>query len=82
MSAMISPFQVGDRVSSADLATWSYVGLSGRPDVDRNAVRRYTKGQWVLEVRALSDRNRPSRVMSVRTSGEDADWWQDQRDQR
>ena len=80
MALMASPFQVGDRVDPAALATWSYVGLSGRPDEDPAAVRRYTKGQWLLEVRALSDRNRPSRVMSIRTSAEDALWWKGRRD--
>jgi len=56
--------------------------VTGRPDADRDAVRRYRKGDWILELRAFVDRNRPARVVAIRTRAEDERWWSDERMRR
>ena len=78
----MSPFSVGDKVRPKELIGWIYTGLQGIPDKERDAVRRYRKGQWVMEVRAHSDRYRFARVMSIRTIAQDAAYWSDQRQRR
>ena len=74
-----APFSAGDKVRPNDLVGWTYTGLQGKPDKERDAVRRYRKGQWVLEIRAHSDRSRLARVMSVRTIAQDQAYWSDRR---
>ena len=74
-----APFQVGDLVRSNELATWNYTGLAGKPGVDKDAVRRFTKGSWVLEVGAHRNTSRTSRVVSIRTSDEDEAYWKETR---
>ena len=74
-----APFKAGDRVRSEELATWQYVGLRGRPGKDKTAVRRFTKGQWSLEVYAHLDHRRSTRVVSIRTLEEDATFWRETR---
>ena len=74
-----APFKAGDRVGSRELATWQYVGLSGKPGKDRHAVRRFTKGGWSLEVYAHADHSRSTRVISIRTLEEDATYWRETR---
>lgn len=74
-----TPFQIGERVRPSQLVAWAYAGLTGKPDKDPHAVRRYKKGQWVLEIRAYGDRTRPARVMSIRTSAEDDQHWKNAR---
>jgi len=71
------PFKAGERVRPTDLIGWSYTGLTGKPDADPKAVRRYRKGDWVLELRAFSDWRTPARVVSCRTIQEDQRWWRD-----
>lgn len=73
------PFEVGERISPASLHGWIYAGLSGTPDKDVNASRRYTKGMWVLELQAFSNKQRPAKVLAVRTETEDKEWWDQQR---
>ena len=68
------PFEVGERIAPISLVGWNYVGLTGIPD-QPNASRRYTKGMWVLEVGARTDRKRSARVLSIRTDSEDKQWW-------
>ena len=58
---------------------WTYTGLTGTPDVDPAAVRRFSKGDWILELRAHGNRNRASSVMSIRTIEQDRHWWQQAR---
>ena len=69
-----APFEVGERVVPMSLMGWDYAGLAGVPDKP-NAVRRYIKGMWVLELSAFSNRKRPARVLSIRTESEDKQWW-------
>jgi hypothetical protein len=76
------PFGVGDKVRPNQLFDWTYTGLKGKPDKERDAVRRYRKGQWIIEVRAHSDRSRLARVMSVRTIAQDDAYWHLQRQSR
>ena len=73
------PFHVGQRLRQADLVGWTYTGLTGTPDVDPAAVRRFSKGDWILELRAYGNRNRASSVMSIRTIEQDRHWWQQAR---
>jgi len=68
------PFEVGERIAPIQLVGWNYVGLSGIPD-QPGASRRYTKGMWVLELRALSNTKRPVKVLSMRTEEDDKQWW-------
>jgi hypothetical protein len=65
-----------------ELVGWAYTGLSGTPDEDPEALRRYRKGDWVLELRAFSDRGRRTRVISIRTVQEDQRWWREARVRR
>jgi len=73
------PFQIGDRVRPTQLHGWTYTGLTGKPDIDSSAVRRYTNGWWLLEVRAYQNRTRLASVVSIRTPDEDKQWWSDKR---
>lgn len=75
-----TPYEVGDCIERSELTSWNYTGLSGKPGRDKHAVRRYTKGMWVLEVHALTRTDRPSRVVSIRTSDADALYWSTTRD--
>lgn len=68
------PFEIGQRVVPSDLFGWVYTGLSGKPGAP-GACRRYTKGQWVLELMAQVDRKRTTRVTTIRTQSEDDHWW-------
>ncbi|MCP5178985.1 MAG: hypothetical protein R3E84_05030 [Pseudomonadales bacterium] len=61
-----------------ELWGWEYVGLSGKPGLE-NAVRRFTNGDWALEVRALKDPGAPTRVVSIRTLAEDNAHWAETR---
>lgn len=72
---LMPPFSVGERVRPDQLVAWTYTGLKGKPDKEKDAVRRYGKGQWVIEIRAYSDRSRLARVMSVRTNAQDDKYW-------
>lgn len=69
------PFQVGEEIQPKQLSAWAYTGLSGIPGKDKNAVRRFKKGGWVLEVRAHQNRARVTRVVSIRTTTEDDTHW-------
>lgn len=71
-----APFEVGQRVRQADLVGWTYTGLTGTPDLDPKAVRRFIKGDWILELRAYSNRHRLSSVVAIRTAEQDRRWWQ------
>lgn len=77
-----APFEVGERVNANQLISWSYAGLSGKPGKDLNAVRRFKKGAWILEVFAHEKATRESRVVSIRTSDEDASHWLETRERR
>ncbi len=72
------PYQIGERVAPATLMGWNYSGLSGTPDKP-NAVRRYIKGMWVMELTAWTNKRKPAKVISVRTESEDKQWWADQK---
>lgn len=74
-----TPYQVGDRVDTKELISWVYTGLSGKPGKDKDAVRRFKKGIWVLELRAHENPGRASRVVSIRTSDADEVHWQETR---
>ena len=73
------PFRIGERIRPDQLATWNYIGLSGRPGRDRHAVRRYRKGDWVLEIHATLSFKNPSFVTSIRTAAEDDAFWKETR---
>jgi len=75
-----APYEVGDRISQNDLKSWVYSGLSGKPGRDKHALRRFTKGMWVLEVQAHVRRETPSRVASIRSSDADEVFWSETRD--
>jgi hypothetical protein len=75
------PFLIGDWVVPKTLIGWSYSGLAGRPD-DPSAVRRYRKGDWVLELSARSNVALRARVVAIRTTLEDDAWWSDERRRR
>ena len=75
------PLQVGDLVSPSSLHGWTYVGLTGRPD-DPAAVRSYRKGEWVLELRARSNRALKAKVVSIRTTHQDDVRWAEERQRR
>jgi hypothetical protein len=70
-----APYEVGNRVRLQELYGWTYTGLQGKPGVDAHAVRRYVKGDWVLEIRAHEDQRRIASVVSIRTREQDAQWW-------
>lgn len=77
-----APFEVGERINPNQLISWSYAGLSGKPGKDTYAVRRFKKGTWILEVLAHEKATRVSRVVSIRTSDEDASHWLETRERR
>jgi len=70
-----APFEIGERIHPDQLQTWVYAGLTGKPGRDKHAVRRFTKGDWTMEVRAHKDPRTPSRVVSIRTLAEDDEYW-------
>ena len=72
------PFDVGERVHRNQLLSWKYTGLSGKPGA-KKAVRRFKKGQWVVEVYAHVDPTQASRVVSVRTAEQDRIHWTETR---
>jgi hypothetical protein len=73
------PFRVGERVHPDQLAAWTYTGLCGKPGKDKDAVRRFRKGLWVLEVQALENPGRATRVVSIRSADEDNHHWRETR---
>ncbi len=79
---VVKPFAVGEQIRPNHLVAWTYTGLRGKPNKERDAVRRYRKGQWVIQIRACTDRSRLSRVMSVRTIEQDNQYWSDERQRR
>jgi hypothetical protein len=76
---MEAPFSTGQRLHPDQLHSWEYVGLSGMPGRDKHSVRRFKKGDWVLEMHAHKDPRAVSRVVSIRTIAEDADLWAETR---
>ncbi len=68
------PFEVGERVLPADLLGWDYTGLSGTPG-SSGASRRYTRGMWVMELIAHTNKQKPTRVVTMRTQADDKLWW-------
>ena len=75
-----APFEIGDRVDQNELTSWIYTGLSGKPGRDKHAVRRFKKGMWVLEVHAHVRPDEISRVVSIRSSDADEEFWSETRD--
>ena len=78
---MDAPYEVGDRVSADQLASWEYKGLSGKPGGE-NACRRYAKGQWILEVHAGVNPRARTRVVAIRTIEADSKHWRDARERQ
>jgi DNA-binding transcriptional MerR regulator len=76
---METAFEIGEQVHPDQLRTWEYVGLSRKPGVDKSSIRRFRKGDWILEVRALKDPYALSRVVSIRTLEKDPDLWAETR---
>ena len=76
---MEAPFAIGERVHPDQLQTWEYVGLSGKPGRDKHSVRRFKRGDWILEVQAHKNPNPSSRVASIRTLAEDDQYWAETR---
>lgn len=74
-----TPFHVGERIRLEELIGWTFTGVSGRPGKDVDSVRRYTKGDWVMEIQALADRKRRAPVVAIRTREQDDEWWRDER---
>jgi hypothetical protein len=74
-----APYAVGQRVRAQELYSWTYTGLQGKPGIDLDSVRRYVKGDWVLQVRAHADQSRNAAVVTIRTRAQDAQWWIDER---
>jgi hypothetical protein len=74
IDSSIPPFEIAERVLPGKLIGWIYRGLSGTPGKP-GASRRYTKGEWVLEVVAHADQKRSARVVTIRTLSEDKIWW-------
>ncbi len=72
---MTAPFTIGERIRPDQIRTWEYVGLSGMPGRDKHSVRRFKKGDWVLELRAQIDPRATTRVVSIRTLHEDDRHW-------
>lgn len=75
-----APFEIGDRIGQSELASWSYTGLSGKPGIDKQATRRFKKGMWVLEVQAHVRPDKPTRVVSIRSTDADEQFWSETRD--
>ncbi|HET6470205.1 MAG TPA: hypothetical protein VFG38_00090 [Pseudomonadales bacterium] len=69
-----APYEVGQLVRPHELYGWTYTGLQGKPGA-AESVRRYVKGDWVLQVRAHSDPRRNAAVVSIRTCAQDSQWW-------
>lgn len=82
MSNANTPYEVGHRVHLQELYGWTYTGLEGKPGIDTHAVRRYVKGDWVLEIRAHTDQRRSAAVVSIRTREQDTQWWAAERSRR
>ena len=76
-----APYQVGQRVLPQELYGWTYTGLQGKPG-DADSVRRYTKGDWVMQIRAHANQSRSAAVVSIRTREQDAQWWLAERRRR
>ena len=76
---MEAPFKVGQRVHPEELLHWDYTGLSGKPGRDKNAVRSFRKGDWVMELYAHSNPGASTRVVSIRTLAEDTRHWTETR---
>jgi len=76
---MEAPFKIGERVHPDQFRTWEYVGLSGKPGRDKHSVRRFKKGDWILEVQAQKNTSSSSRVVSIRTLAEDDQYWAEAR---
>jgi hypothetical protein len=74
-----APFSIGERVNPDQLLTWSYAGLSGKPGRDERAVRRFSKGDWMMEVSAHANPRASTRVVSIRTLAEDSAYWAQKR---
>jgi hypothetical protein len=70
-----APYEVGQLVRSQELYSWTYTGLQGKPGIDADSVRRYAKGDWVLQIRAHANQGRSAAVVSIRTREQDAQWW-------
>jgi len=77
-----APYEVGQRVRPQELYGWTYTGLQGKPGIDADSVRRYVKGDWVMQIRAHADQGRSAAVVSIRTRAEDAQWWATERRRR
>jgi len=69
-----APYEVGQLMHPQELFSWTYTGLQGKPG-DADSVRRYVKGDWVLQVRAHADQRRSATIISIRTREQDAQWW-------
>ena len=74
-----APFEIGERVARDQLITWEYTGLTGKPGRDANAVRRFRKGDWILELSAQRNPVATARVVSIRTLAEDDRYWTETR---
>lgn len=77
-----APFDVGERLNADQLLSWNYKGLTGKPGIDTHAVRRFTKGCWVLEVEANKNPSASTRVVSIRTEDQDDTHWRQTRRHR
>ena len=75
-----APYEVGDRIDQNALISWDYTGVSGKPGIDENAVQRFTKGMWVLEVHDCNRPDSPCKVVSIRSSDADELFWSETRD--
>lgn len=75
-----APFKIGDRVDANDLKSWVYTGLSGKSLKDKDAVRCFTKGMWVLEIYTHVRADRDSRVVSIRSADTAIESWRATRD--
>ena len=75
-----APYEAGDRIDKIDLISWDYTGVWGKPGVDKRAVRRFTKGTWVLEVLDYNRPDSPIWVVSIRSSDADERFWNETRD--
>lgn len=73
-----APYELGQLVRPQELYGWTYTGLQGKPG-GAESVRRYVKGDWVLQVRAHSDPRRNAAVVSIRTREQDSQWWTTER---
>ncbi len=76
---MTAPFTIGERVRPSQITTWEYLGLSGTPGLDKQSVRRFKKGEWILELYAHESPRATTRVVSIRTLAEDDQHWSETR---